>query len=206
MTREQTINAWLLFGPLTLVLVAELALLFARPAWLAWLGYLPIGRPRRVLLTPAARSVLSSAATYRDAAAGGLSLDRLAAEPTLPVGRLVVTLDPGGRRATFRLPLGAMFALSGAVAVRLDVDRDAVTLRAAVLPTLAATGAAFFLPLVAMALADTKNPDGARIVAPVLGVIFVAVQLVGAFRTRRDFRADVESVMDALEERIAALG
>ena len=59
MTAEQTFNAWLLLAPLTVVFIGELALLFARPGWLARLAYLPLGRPRRAMLSPATRAALS---------------------------------------------------------------------------------------------------------------------------------------------------
>lgn len=205
MTPDQQLNAWLLFAPLTAIFVAEMTLLFARPAWLAAVAYLPLGRPRSVLLGPTARAALSQGATYRDAAAGALSLEAVASPVPIAVADLTVRFDPDGRRATFRLPLRRMFAFSGAVAVHLDVDRDAIALRAAMLPTFAPTGAAFFLPLIVMALGDGENPEGATVVAPALLAIFLAVELVGALRSRREFAWHADAVMDALEQRIGAL-
>ncbi len=204
-TPRQELNALLFLGPLAFVFIGELALLLTRPAWLAMLAYLPTGRPRRLLLEPRVRAALSRSASYRDAAAAELDLTPLAATPVLDLTAVKVRFDPDGRRATFRLPLGRMFALSGACRVDVAVDRDAVTLRARLMPTLAPTGAAFFLPLLVVALLD-GSPEGATIVSPVMAGLFVLFQTVGALRCRADFRGTVDAVLDILEARITALG
>lgn len=204
MTAQQQLNAVLFLVPLGLVFFGEVVLLVVRPGWLAVLAYVPVGSPRRVLLTPAARAALATGATYRDAAAGELSLAPLASP--LEVDRCEVGFDADGRRATFRLPFGRMFAISGACAVTLAVDRDAVTLRAKLVPTLAPTGFAFFLPIIGLALADASKAEAPRMVALVMVTILVGMQLVGALRTRADFRHRVDAVMTAIEQRIGALG
>jgi len=79
MTPQQTLNAWLLLGPVGVVFVAEMVLLVAFPAALARLAYLPLGRARNVLLTPAARALLSTGATYRAVAAGSFALSEFVA-------------------------------------------------------------------------------------------------------------------------------
>jgi len=117
-----------------------------------------------------------------------------------------VRFDSDGARATFRLPLGRLFALSDATAIALRVDRDVIAMRARMIPTLAATGAALFFPIIIMALSDARDPNGPRIVAPVVATLFVALQIVGALRSRRDFGPHAEAAMEAIEKRIAALG
>ena len=204
MTPAQQLNAAALLIPLGIVFFSELSLLFIQPAWLARLAYVPLGTPRRALLTPAARAALAASATYREAASGTLSLARLAGGHPIEVGTMRVRFDRSGTRAAFRLPLGRMLALSGACRVDLVAHRDVVELRAKVLPALAPTGLAFFLPLIILAVADTSHPEG-RIAALVLGVVGALVQLVGALRTRMDFSSHADSVMSAIEARLAAL-
>lgn len=202
MTAHQDLNALLVFGPLSVTFVGELALVFARPDLLAHLAYLPIGRPRRLILEPRVRAALSRGGVYRDRPEG-LDLTPLAAAPELLVGETRVRLDADGRRATFRLRLGRMFALTGACRVALIPDRDGITLRASLLPTMAPTCLALFLPLLVMALLDGSAE--APVVIPVLLVIMLLCQGVGALRCRADFGSEVDEVLDALEARLAAL-
>jgi hypothetical protein len=202
-TAQQDLNALLVFGPMSVTFVGELALVFARPDLLAHLAYLPIGRSRRVLLEPAVRAALAPGGSYRDRSKGELDLTPLASTRELAVGAKRVQLDADGRRATFRLPLGRMFALSGACRVALIPDRDGVTLRASLMPTMAPTCLALFLPLLVMALLD-GSPE-TRIVVPVFLVVLLLFQGVGALRCRADFRGDVDEVLDALEARLTAL-
>lgn len=204
MTTEQTTNLLVLVACVVMPLVLETALWFFRPAVLARLAYVPLGRSRRIRLGPRARVALAGiegGGGYRDVALGAVDLARLPGPHRFEINGCAIALEPGGKRAVFRLPFTpSWFRFGGAGCIRLRADGGEIVASAAAYPWLAATSLGFFVPIIALAMIDGAWP----VVATML-VLFVMFNAVAALRFWQRWRGTARGIVVEIETHLAAL-
>lgn len=172
----------------------ELLAYARRPLWLAWLCFLPLGKRRRITVTPEVRGALTVAGEhvggYREPAAQRLELSHLPIARTFEGKGYTAVVHPRRRIAVVRLasagrPLGL-------AAIELWTEGDVVELRARytavpLLGLLALTVVLWF------AAGQAAWPSA--LAAALVGAAIVILPVV----VRGRMRLAVEATMDELE-------